>query len=207
MISKHLQSRAAADFALEYRQAFETDPAGEEKMRHPFEFVPSQTRKTLFFLFLFSTIALFAVFAALDAPLRTASAPNGIVSFELAWSPGASGEMVGSWSEYARLLAAFGLGIDYLFMPIYALALSLGILLASSRHGGAFARLGAWMGWAALAAPLFDAVENYGLLHSLLSPLFSLWPLVASVCATVKFTLLLLGLAYALIGWLWPGKK
>ena len=55
-------------------------------------------------------------------------------------------------------------------------------------------------------APLFDAVENYGLLHSLLSPLFSLWPLIASICATIKFTLLLLGLLYALIGWLWPKK-
>ncbi|MBV6396163.1 MAG: hypothetical protein HFACDABA_01756 [Anaerolineales bacterium] len=175
----------------------------EYAMRHPLEFISPEKRKPLFILFLALTLLLFAVFRVLDEPLRTPAAPNGIVSLELARSPGASVDMVNSWSEHARLLAAFGLGMDYLFMPLYALALSLGILLASRRHTGGFARLGAWMGWAALAAPLFDAVENYGLLHSLLSPLFSLWPLIASVCAAIKFTLLLLGLLYALIGWLW----
>jgi hypothetical protein len=176
-------------------------------MRHPLASLSPEKRKPLFLTFLALTVLLFAVFRVLDTPLRTPAAPNGIVSFELAWSPGASVDMVNSWSEYARLLAAFGLGIDYLFMPIYALALSLGILLASARHPGGFERLGAWMGWAALVAPLFDAVENYGLLHSLLSPLFSLWPLVASVCATLKFTLLILGLIYAMVGWLWPKAK
>ena len=175
-------------------------------MNHPLAFIFPEKRKPLFFTFFVLTLLLFAIFRVLDEPLRTPAAPNGIVSFELAWSPGASGEMVRSWSEYARLLAAFGLGMDYLFMPIYALALSLGILLASGRHPGGFERLGAWMGWAALAAPVFDAVENYGLLHSLLSPLFSLWPLIASVCATIKFALLVLGLFYALIGWLWPKR-
>lgn len=175
-------------------------------MRHPLASLSPEKRKPLFFTFLTLTILFFAIFRVLDAPLRTPAAPNGIVSFELASSPGASVDMVNSWSEYARLLAAFGLGIDFLFMPIYALALSLGILLAAGRHSGWFNKLGAWMGWAALVAPIFDAVENYGLLHSLLSPLFSLWPLIASVCATLKFTLLLLGLLYALIGWLWPKR-
>ena len=176
-------------------------------MRHPLESISPEKRKPIFLTFLALTIILFALFRVLDEPLRTPAAPNGIVSFELAWQPGASQAMVDSWSEYARLLAAFGLGIDYLFMPLYALALSLGILLAAGRHSGGFARLGAWMGWAALVAPLFDAVENYGLLHSLLSPLFSLWPLIASICATIKFTLLLLGLLYALIGWAWSKKS
>ena len=176
-------------------------------MHHPLASLSPSKRKPLFLTFLALTILFFAVFRVLDEPLRTPAAPNGIVSFELAWQPGASQDMVNSWSEYARLLAAFGLGIDFLFMPIYALALSLGVLLASGRHPGRFGRLGAWMGWAALIAPVFDAVENYGLLHSLLSPLFSLWPFVASVCATIKFTLLVVGLFYALIGWLWPGSN
>ncbi len=176
-------------------------------MRHPLDFLPASRRKPLFFTFLALTLGMFAVFRVLDTPLQTPAAPSGIVSFELAWSPGNAQAMVSSWSEYARLLAAFGLGFDFLFMPIYALALSLGILLAAGRQRGALSALGAWMGWAALLAPLFDTVENYGLLHSLLSPLISLWPLVASICATVKFALLLLGLAYAIIGGLWPKAK
>jgi hypothetical protein len=176
-------------------------------MNHPLAFTSPEKRKPLFLVFLAGTLVIFAIFRVLDAPLRTPAAPNGIVSFELAGSPGNAQAMVDSWSEYARLFAAFGLGFDFLFMPVYAVALSLGILLAASRHPGGFAKLGAWLGWGALAAPLFDAVENYGLLHSLLSPLFSLWPLVSSVCATVKFALLIFGLVYALVGWLWPKAK
>ena len=34
------------------------------------------------------------------------------------------------------VFAAFGLGLDYLFMPVYALALAFGTLLAAERHGG-----------------------------------------------------------------------
>jgi hypothetical protein len=176
-------------------------------MKHPLDFIPNERRRSLFLSLLFLTLILFAVFRVLDTPLRTPAAPNGIVSFELAGSPGNAQAMVDSWSEYARLLAAFGLGLDYLFMPAYASTLALGILLAAGRHAGWFGRLGAPLGWGALAAALFDAVENYGLLQSLLSPLFSLWPVVSAACATIKFVLLLLGLAYALIGWLWPKQK
>jgi hypothetical protein len=92
-------------------------------------------------------------------------------------------------------------------MPAYALALSLGILLAASRHRGTFATLGAWMGWGALAAPFFDALENFGLVRVLLYQTNSPWPEIAYWCATIKFALLALGLVYALVGWLWPERR
>lgn len=173
-------------------------------MNHPLAIISPDKRKPVFLLFLGPTLILFAVFRILDVPLRTPAAPNGIVSFELAGDIRPAADILASWDARAELFAAFGIGLDYLFMPAYALALSLGVLLASSRHPGGFAKLGAWLGWGALVAPFFDAVENYGLLHLLLSSLTSLWPLVSSVCATVKFALLVLGLVYALVGWLWP---
>ena len=175
-------------------------------MRHPFDFTSSSARKPLFFAFLFLTLILFAVFRALDTPLRTASAPNGIVSYELAGNIKPAAEILASWDTNAQFFAAFGLGLDYLFMPAYALALSFGILLAAGRHAGWFARLGAWLGWLALAAALFDAVENFALWQFMLGDFQALWPRLAAVCATIKFTFLLVGLGYALIGWLWPRK-
>jgi len=176
-------------------------------MRHPLDFIPSANRKPLFFTFLAGTLILFAVFRVLDAPLRTAAAPNGIISYELAGNIKPAAEILGSWDGRAQLFATFGLGLDYLFMPAYALALSLGILLAAGRHPGAFAKLGAWLGWGALAAALFDAVENFSLWQFMLGDFQSLWPRLAAFCATVKFALLLLGLIYALVGWLWPKHK
>jgi len=175
-------------------------------MRHPFDSIPSERRKPLFLSFLFLTLLLFAVFRALDTPLRTAAAPNGIVSYELAGNIKSGAEILASWDTQAQLFAAFGLGLDYLFMAAYALALSFGILLAASRHSGWFAKLSAPLGWLALAAALFDAVENFALWRFMLGDFQAIWPFLAFYCATIKFIFLLVGLGYALISWLWPRK-
>jgi hypothetical protein len=174
-------------------------------MNHPLGFVPTDLRKPLFFAFLAGTLGLFAIFGVLDAPLRTSAAPNGIVSFELASNVETATAILLSWDERADLFAAFGLGIDYLFMPVYATALALGILLASGRHPGWFGVLGAWLGWGAYTAAIFDAVENYALARMLLmNEVWSPYPQVAALSATVKFLLLVVGLIFALICWLLP---
>ena len=194
-------------------------------MKHPLENIPGDSRKPLFWAFLAGTLCLFAVFRVLDAPLRTTAAPNGIVSFELAGTPFQAQAIIDSWQELAYLassvagepvpglvsrafsFAAFGLGIDYLFMPLYATALALGILLAAGKHGGWFATFGAWLGWGAYAAALFDALENYALARMLLmNQVWSPYPQVAAFSASVKFVLLLLGLFFSLVGWVWPKK-
>ena len=185
-------------------------------MKHPLENIPVTSRKPFFWAFFVGTLVLFVVFRVLDAPLRTPAAPNGIVSFELAGTPEKAFQILVSWGlandeapivlPKGKLYAAFGLGLDYLFMPMYATALALGILLAAGRHTGWFASLGAWLGWGAYAAALFDAVENFALWKVLLGAVFSAWPSVASVCASVKFGLLVLGLVFALVGWSWPKK-
>jgi len=194
-------------------------------MKHPLEAIPSTSRKPLFFAFLAGTLILFAVFRFLDMPLRTSAAPSGIVSFELAGTPFQAQAIINSWNEMAYLassvagepvpglvsrayaFAAFGLGIDYLFMPVYATALALGILLVAGRHAGWFGTFGAWLGWGAYAAAIFDAVENYALAHMLLmNQVWSPYPEVAAFSASVKFFLLSLGLFYVLVGWAWPKK-
>ena len=194
-------------------------------MKHPLENIPSTTHKPLFWAFLVGTLILFAVFRVLDAPLRTPAAPNGIVSFELAGTPFQAQAIIDSWNEAPTLasdvagepvpglisraysFAAFGLGLDYLFMPLYATALALGILLSAGRHKGWFSMIGIWLGWGAYAAALFDAVENYALARMLLMNQVRLpYPEIAAFSATVKFGLLLLGFSYALVGWVWPKK-
>lgn len=176
-------------------------------MRHPLEFVPLEARKRSFVTFLLLTLILFALFRTLDEPLRTSAAPNGIVSFELAGSPQNSAHMVLTWTEEAKLNAAFGLGIDYLFMPLYAFALAFGTLLAAGKHGGWLGSLGAAAGYAGLAAALFDAVENYALFHVLLGAFNSSYPAIAAVCASAKFLLLGFGLLYAILGGVLPKRR
>lgn len=176
-------------------------------MSHPLEFVPQESRKRSFFTFLSLTLILFAVFRVLDKPLQTDYAPNGIVSFELAGTPQNAAHMVLTWTEEARLNAAFGLGIDYLFMPVYALALAFGTLLAAGRHAGWTRSLGAVAGFGAFAAPLFDAVENYALFQVLLGAFDSHYPALAAICAAIKFLLLIFGLLYAILGGVIPKRS
>ena len=169
-------------------------------MKHPLEFIPGNLRKPLFYVFLALTVAIFGVFRFLDQPLHTTSAPSGIVSFELAGKANSSQSMVDSWDANARLFAAFGLGLDYLFMPAYALALSLGLLLAIGNKKNWYGTFAAWMGWGVFAAAIFDAVENYALWRVLTGDVVSPYPEIAALCAAIKFTLLMIGFVTAMMG-------
>jgi hypothetical protein len=169
-------------------------------MKHPLEFMPVNLRKPLFYVFFALTILIFGVFRVLDQPLQTLAAPNGIVSFELAGKADSSQSMVDSWDANARLSAAFGLGFDYLFMPTYALALSLGLLLAIGNKRNRYAVFAAWIGWGVFVAAIFDAVENYALWRVLTGDVVSPYPEIAALCATIKFGLLIAGLVTALSG-------
>ncbi len=171
-------------------------------IKHPLEFVTPSFRLRLFLIFIVLTIAGFGIFQILDQPLRTSVAPSGIVSFELAGSSEKARAMLDSWNAQAQLNNAFGLGFDFLFMPVYAIALSLGVLLVCSRRPGIWPALGAILGWGALAAPVFDTFENMALFTILLGNPFSPYPQIAAGCATIKFTLIVAGVTYGLVGWL-----
>lgn len=166
-------------------------------MKHPLEFLPETLRKPFFYFLLALTLAMFAIFNRLDQPLRTSAAPNGIVSFELAYDPALSRRMADSWDADAKLAAAFGLGFDYLFMPAYALTLSLGLLLARGANPSRCFFLANLTGWGVFAAALFDAVENFCLWKILAEGAASPYSQIAALCAAVKFALLILALLAA----------
>jgi hypothetical protein len=173
-------------------------------MRHPLDFLPETLRKPVFWAALLLTVACFAIFQGLDQPLKT-PASTGIVAFELAGSTARSTQMIASWDARARNFAAFGLGFDFLFMPIYATTLSAATLLARKRRPGAWSQAGAILGWSSYLATLFDAVENIALFSSLNGSLGNN-PQIALGCASLKFGLILLSLAYGLVGWLLPAR-
>jgi len=193
-------------------------------MQHPLESIPTEYRQRIFFTFLALTLILFAIFRLLDQPLQTESAPNGIVSFELAGNPQTARAITDSWKQMSLLLSAvagqpdanivnvpyvfadFGLGIDYLFMPVYALALASGTLLAARKHEGIVHSIGAVAGYGAFAAAIFDAMENYTLLQILIGNPQPSYPAIAAFCAVMKFGLIAFGLIYGLFAWLSPKK-
>jgi hypothetical protein len=132
-------------------------------IQHQFCSVLPKHQRRLFLLFAFLSGADLAIFQFLDMPLRTPAAPFGIVSFELAGSLDKAMAIVKSWDGSGLINASFGLGFDFLFMPIYGIALSLGVLLVKDRHSSAWHSIGCVLGWGALGATFFDALENFSL--------------------------------------------
>lgn len=149
-------------------------------------------------------LLVMAVFRVIDVPLQTAAALQGIVSYELAGTVEAAQAMLDSWDGRARLYTAFGLGLDYLFMPSYALAIGLACAWAARRLGVRWRPLGGLglaLAWGQAPAVLLDATENFALTKMLLAGTAAApWPAVSAACATVKFALVILGLVYTLAG-------
>ena len=139
-------------------------------------------------------------------PLVTEQAPAGIVSFELVGSVEGATAMLAEWGEQGRVVAGINLGLDYLFLVVYPIALGLGCLRIA-RHCQRLGGKGRWMAslagplaWGALLAGGLDAIENTALIQVLLGATDPVWPQLAQWMALPKFALVLLCLLYLLAG-------
>lgn len=164
-------------------------------------------QKAVFWTLFWLTLAFFAVFSWLDTWLVT-PASGGIVSYELAGSVEKASAMLAGWDSSAKAMLAFGLGLDYLFMPVYASTLSLAVFMAARRRKKALWQFaGKMLGWGAWLAIFFDASENALLLNMLLHGAANPMPALAALCAGIKFLLLLAGLGYTFLGWRFPNRE
>lgn len=166
----------------------------------PFESWSQKQRKQLLGLLVGLSALLFLVFGFTGASLNTDAAPYGIVSFEVAGTVSCAEQILNSWDAPARERAAFGLGLDFLFIPVYVSTVILGIQMRADKIQG---RLKTWRPWLTkglIVAGFLDIIENIALLvilfHAPIAPL----PLIAAICALPKFALLLMGVLYAFFG-------
>jgi hypothetical protein len=171
--------------------------------RHPFRWINESSQKWVFwFLFAF-TILIIVGMQYSGGPLTTSAAPSGIVSFEFARTLSNAQAVVASWGTEGQVYAGINLGLDYLFMVSYGLAIGLGCVLVARGLAGrvkSLASVGVLLAWGALLAALLDALENYGLMRLLLGSTDEIWPTLAYWCAGPKFILVALGLLYLIPG-------
>ena len=167
-------------------------------MPHPFLNLTASLRKRLFWLFLGLTIITTIVLQLVDGPLQTLTAPQGIVSYELAGGANMAGRILAEWNANARLHAAFSLGFDYLYMLAYATTLALAALWAAEGLSGWGRRLGALLAWSMGIAGLADATENFFLWRMLVSGPTDAAAATARWAALLKFTLIILLLLYVI---------
>ncbi len=170
------------------------------RLTHPLARLAPSAQARVLPPLIIATLALTAVLQAIGRPLQTAAAPLGIVSFELAGATAAAQTILASWDAFARQHAAFSLGLDYLYMPLYAVTIALACVRASAtslRSPQAVAMLGLLLAWGLGLAALLDAVENLALWQVLQGSTAGAWPATARWCAIAKFVLVGAGLFYA----------
>lgn len=172
-------------------------------MPHPFQAIaPDRIGKVLIPLVVLTFIFMILL-NELGASLINSTAPDGMISLELAGDVEASKGIIDSWTAETQLIAAFSLGLDYLFLVVYSTTIGLGCIWAMGAFRSKSPQLvtiGLLLAWGQWIAAMFDGVENAALLKLLLGDLQSPWPQVARIFAIMKFILIALGLIYIMIG-------
>jgi hypothetical protein len=169
---------------------------------HPFLWISESSRTRVFWVLFALALALVVILQFLGAPLKTAAAPAGIVSYELAGTADNSRRILSSWDAATKAYAGLNLGFDYLFIVSYVGAIGLGCSLLAvnfRRRIQGLAYIGVTLAWAQLLAGAFDSLENIALLKLLLGSEQAAWSAIARACAIPKFLIVLLGLLYLLV--------
>jgi len=145
--------------------------------------------------FLIATGILLVALVLINQPLKTGSAHQGIVSFQLAGSAEQALAILQSWGSEGLQWAKLSLWVDFLFIPIYCLALvRLTRHCTLDRPGVRERTTARWIRALFLVAGLADVTENVLLLNNLEAPTDA-FSLAAAISALVKFTALTVGIA------------
>lgn len=165
--------------------------------------MPSVSRKQVLILVGIATVVLDVAILALDQRMRDTGGP-GIIGLEFAGSHARAAQIFGEWGSKGRDAARLSLKIDFAFMLSYGAFFTLAGLATrdlARRCGWRYlSAAGNVVPWFAAAAATFDACENVNLLLALDGRGGDAAPLVATICASLKFTLIAVAIAYVLLG-------
>jgi heme A synthase len=161
------------------------------------------TRKRALIVSAVASLAIGAVLLALDARMMDTGGP-GIVGFELAGSEERATEILADWGDEGADAARASLWIDFAYLIAYGTFLVLAAWatrdLARTRGWQRMAALGTAVIPLAAAAAAFDAIEDVALLLAVDRHGGAFAPRLAQVCASLKFALLAVTIAYLLAG-------
>lgn len=162
----------------------------------------SLSQKTLFLGLLGAFIVSAIAIGLIDTGLRVTHAPNGILSYEFCGFEHSCWFIVTEWGERGRMLGMLSLGFDYLFMLVYAGLICVSLLILSSKLNGKLQTTTRIVGWLALSAALFDGIENYFLIESVLNNGDNHLGKIGGYFASIKFAVLAVCLPWLLTVWI-----
>ncbi|TFG06831.1 MAG: hypothetical protein EU539_06580 [Promethearchaeota archaeon] len=150
-----------------------------------------------FISYLFMT---FVIFAPIEAELM-ARTGYGVMEFELAWTSENINKIFKAWGQDGKNKQLYVTYVDFLYIPSYGFFMAGCILLISRKLEGKSQEIGFYMTLTPFIAGIFDVIENINLILMLTDDryVWSLSPFFASLCATIKFGLLILAILFFLI--------
>ena len=104
--------------------------------KHPFDKLSFTTQKRSFVILLILTLSVMIGLQIFDKPLKTTVAPAGIVSFEFAGNPDSARAIIDSWEETGKVYAGLSLGLDFLFLLLYAGCIAMGCVIVTGNLKG-----------------------------------------------------------------------
>ena len=163
---------------------------------HPFERWPERRRGRWLLALALVYLVVQVVIGAVNGPLSTDAAPDGIITLELAGTPDEATRIVDSWEREGVLdEAGVSLGLDYLYMPLYASVLAALVVAVNRRRWP----VGSYVAWAPFVAAALDAVETFALVQVVDDPSVGGWPAVARGFALGKFALLIITVLFIVV--------
>jgi hypothetical protein len=167
-------------------------------MIHPFTWLTSPYRWALLAILIIATVLLAIKLMGQGQPLRTTAAPSGILSYEFAWNRSQAELILRSWDSIQGT-AKRQLVLDFGFLIVYPLLLSLACAMLAESPFNQMAAVGIFISWAMLAAGPLDAVENLALLRMLSLGASESLARLAGLCAGLKFLLVYSSLGYIVL--------
>jgi hypothetical protein len=161
------------------------------------------TRRRALIASAIAAVAIGIVLEVLDTRMMDAGGP-GIVGFEFAGTQDRAAEILADWGDSGTDAAKASLWIDYAYIVAYGTFLVLASWatrdFAEQRGWTRMAAFGVAVIPFAAAAAAFDAIEDVGLLLAVDGHGGDVAPRLAQVCATLKFLLIGVTIAYLITG-------
>lgn len=147
-------------------------------------------------------IAIFLLMLPVETELKSLT-PYGVMDLEFAWTVSQINKIFSTWGN-SLIMKELGVTLlDFAFLVYYSIFMA-GVTLILTRRvfSGVLHSWGYKVTLVPFLAAFFDVVENLNIIFMLISPysypVFA--PLLVSICATVKFTLLGITIIFWLLG-------
>jgi len=174
----------------------------------PFAWLSQPAQQIVLIVALVLTLALTVYLSRAQIPLRSVL-EHGVVELETPATEARAAALV-SRLESRGLVAEVRRQtlLDYVYLLLYPLALTLACALLASGLTGKNHLIGTAISWGVLLACPFDACENWAMLKMLAGTTAPPWPMLATICASIKFTLTAGGIYFVIYGgvlrlWQW----